>query len=161
MTIDLSISGLSVSLRLFDSEDYPRIAVDTGTAVAYTATGTAVGTGAFHETLHMWDINAYCDAEQQKMLRLIWAEYDYLRRSLQPCDITISDRTQLFEERVPRTRALATGTTAAPYPATGTATHVLYYPKFKVWMNQKPKFSRVGLHTLASFTLYETVKVAA
>lgn len=160
-TIDLSISGIAVSLRLFSSEDYPRIAAAGNAGVTYTATGVAVGNGRADEAKHIWDLKTYCTLEQEQALRLIWAEHDYLRRSLQTCDINLSDKTQLFEERAPRTRALASGTTAIAYPATGTATHTLYYAQFKAWMTEKPKFSVAGLHRLAAFTLYETGKVVA
>lgn len=161
MTIDLTISGISVSLKLFDKANYPRIAADNQSDVTYTATGVAVGNGKAYEVKHLWNVEAYCSIAQEQALRLIWTEHDYLRRTLQTCDILVVDKSQLFQERSPRTRAIAVGTTAIVYPVTGTTTHVIYYAQFKAWMTGEPKFSKVGIHRLASFSLYETVKVAA
>lgn len=160
-TIDLSISGISVSLRLFNSEDYPRVAADDGASVAYSANGATIGRGRLYEPKHLWDLTTYCTQAEEEMLRLIWAEHDHLRRSLQPCNILVVDRTQVVEERLPRTRAIAPGSTAIYYPITGTATHILYCAQFYAWMTAKPKFSRVGLHRQAIFTLTETDKVPA
>lgn len=159
-TIDLSISGISVSLRLFDSQDYPRISVDgQAGAVSYTATGVAVGNGRIHEPKFLWSITAYCDDTQQEALDLIWVEHDRLRRTFQTCDILIYDKTRLYREPAPRSRAIAPGTSEIPYPRSGTATHVSYFACFCAWMSDRPRYSIRGSHVLATIGLSETVRV--
>ena len=157
--IDLSLAGLSVSLRLFSAEDFPRIKADSGGKLTYTASGSTVGFGQIYEPKHLWDIKAYVTHEQAQILKLIWAEHDYLRRSLSPCDITVIDKTQTFEERYPRTRAIAPGTTETLYPSASSPTHVLYFCVFAGWMPIAPKFTAAGNNYLvATFTLQETDK---
>lgn len=160
-TIDLSIANLNVSLELFDSGDYPRITAEGQDAtVTFAPTGAVVGDGRVTEEKFLWDVTVYCSEQQEQLLRLIQAEHAARRRELGNANILLVDRTQLFEERYPRTRAIASDTSEIIYPA-ATPTHVLYYAQFYAWMPQRPTFTSKGPKRLATFTLIETDRVAA
>lgn len=160
-TLDLSIAALSLSLKNFTTDEYPRIgASGQENNVIYTATGSIAGNGKSHEPKHLWSINVVCTATEEALLNLIWAEHDYLRRTNADANILVYDKTQYFYEQSPRSRALAPTTTATNYP-TVSPTHVYYFAQFKAWMPERPKFSNSGVKRIASFTLLETDKVSA
>ncbi|MBE9178592.1 hypothetical protein IQ268_08475 [Oculatella sp. LEGE 06141] len=159
MSLILQIANLSVSLDVFASKEYPRIRADIG-KVSYTAAGTPVGSGTFYEPKHLWDINVLLEDRELHLLKLIYAEHDFRRRSLQDANVTIIDTTQYYEERLPRTRAIAPGTEQLDLPEPN-PTHCLYYAQFKAWFSQEPRFDHQRAYWGARFTLVETDKVAA
>lgn len=157
-TLDLSISGFTVQYKRFAKEDLPRTDPTTNN-LNYTASGVAVGSGTFFEPPSLWDVQAYCTPDEYELTKAIWAEHCLLRRTMQVCDILVIDKTQLYSERAPRTRAIAPGTEAKNL--VGSVTQVQYYAVFQAWMPQEPRYKPVGREWLVTFTLQESARVEA
>jgi hypothetical protein len=157
-TLDLSISGFVVQYQRFGAKGLPRID-PTSNSLNYTASSVAVGGGTFFEPPSLWDVQAYCTPDEMELTKAIWAEHCYLRRTMQACDILVVDKTQLYSERAPRTRAIAPATEAKN--RTGTVTQVQYYAVFQAWMPQEPKYQPKGADWLVTFTLQESARVEA
>lgn len=155
-TLDISISGFGVQLKRFAREDLPRIDPTTNN-LNYTASGVAVGGGTFYEPPALWDVQTFCTDDEYELIKAIWAEHCYLRRTMQACDILVIDKIQLYSERAPRTRAIAPDTEAKT--RVGTVTQVQYYAMFYAWMPQEPKYQPKGRDWLVTFTLQESTRV--
>jgi hypothetical protein len=142
--LKLEIAGFTCTIDRFVNGEYPRIGSDGNAAVTYTASGVPVGSGNRNEAPYLFDVSGLLWTEEKEQLQLIWAEHDRLRRANQPCNILVTDTTQLHEERLPRTRAIAPSTTQRNFPAT-----------------KRPVYTQRWTDWTVIFTLNETDRVAA
>lgn len=157
----ITLGSISVTLDKFESFDYPRIYPDSlNDSVIYTADGSTAGNGFSQFDKFQFDITARCTQSQEEMIQLLCAEYRYRRQNGLDASVIVDDKTQKHAERLPRTRALATGTSATNYPSVS-PTHALYYPKVKCWIERMPKFTLSGVYTTVNMLLTETEKYEA
>jgi hypothetical protein len=161
--LTLSISTLTVDLQYALNAELPRTRIDITNPVRPTATGSIVGGGIQYEPQHIWNCEILCNEEQMRLLKLIYAEHDYRRRT-QTADpnVLVWDTSQLYEERSPQTREEVPGTTIISYPDVGLATHLLYYAQFKAWFTSAPTIAKqgnLGVFYSVRFALQETDKV--
>ncbi len=105
------------------------------------------------EPKFVWTINCYLLPDECKILKAIYAESDYLRRTppYGGAEIWLDDGNETYEERLPRTRAIIPNTTLI----TIGDTHISYHARFKTWMVKPPEFEEVGRVNTVSFTLQE------
>lgn len=156
----ISIGSLFVEFTRFIGRDLPRTDPTTND-VQYNASGTTIITSTFYEPPKLWNVRAVCNQEEYELLTCIWAEH--LRRKINrdASDILIVDRTQLFTENTPRTRAIAPSTSEILRP-TGTPTHVLYYAQFAGAMPVEPRYQEANaIEWIVEFQLQETRKLPA
>lgn len=152
-------TNLSVTLITSLSPELPRIRTSLS-SVEYTAQGAVAGSGSYYEPKHLWNFSFIIDIEQMKMLKAIYAEHEYRRRRLLDADVIVEDLSELYEERAPRSRALAAN---APAIETIPPDHILYYARFKAWFTQEPRFAKPYKNPLiwtVEFTMTETARVA-
>jgi hypothetical protein len=158
--LKLELAGYSVTLSKFANDEFPRTDPTNLTPI-YTATGTTVVQGVMYEPPCLWTVNAFCSTAEYLHLKTIWTESDFQRRHGGSYQILVTDTTQEFVERYPRTRAIAPGTSEVLLPNASLPSHVAYFGQYKAWMPQQPKFQQVGVRKGVSFTLYEVDRVAA
>ncbi|MBD3882182.1 hypothetical protein IFO70_10465 [Phormidium tenue FACHB-886] len=173
----LSIASFNVQIDKFLGAQQPRTRVNIG-SVTYTAAGVAVGKGTWFEPFHQWDVQAIVTETQMKQLKLIYAEHEYWRErhtaeAEANANVMIWDTTQFYEERLPRSRAVAPpivvgnetlcDTTPEMFPAVN-PTHTLYFARFAAWFSTEPQFSKGYRNPnlfQARFILQETDRVPA
>lgn len=147
-------TAFQVVLPRFLGDRLPR-ANNSQVDVRVTSAGTPAIGGPTYRLKERWQIEAPCSEEDFFTLKLMREEIDHRRRErLEQPYILLDDYTEQFEERLPRTRALATDATETLRPI-GTPTHVLYYARFRVWMPRKPEFQPLGRGYGATFELQE------
>ncbi|MEH2458309.1 hypothetical protein [Nostoc sp.] len=71
-------------------------------------------------------------------------------------EITLIDKVQEYQERSPRTRVIAPGTSEV---SMGTS-HVSYFAQFYVWFIKEPEFDKAGDKRIALLSFQETEKFA-
>lgn len=155
--VNLFISGISASFDSFGSTDVPRTIIHKPT-VEFSVNGNPNIGGSLYEPKYMWNINGYSDELNQMKLQAIWYESDRLRRALTSnYFILLEDYTSMVVEKSPRTRALANGSNVIDL---GNG-FISYYARFWSVMSEPPSTSVVGNKKQVTFTLTETIKVAA
>lgn len=155
--LEISINSLTVRFNQFLNDALPRIDSDTsGDRIAYTASGSVVFQGPQFEGFSLWTVESVVSEADHNTLQLIYTESDYQRRIGGNPNILVTDTIQQVTERSPRSRALASGTTA-----TTQSPYVLYYAQFNAIMPARPVSRKFGLGYAVSFTLQESSKVAA
>lgn len=161
--LTLSIAGITVTLQYALNAELPRQRIDITNPVRPTATGSIVGGGVQYEPQHTWTCEMIANDEQLQLIKLIYAEHDYRRRTQSAdANVLIWDESQFYEERAPRTREEIPGTAVIVYPESGPTTHVVYYAQFKGWFTQAPVVAKPwksGQLYSVRFALQETDKV--
>lgn len=157
MPLTLTLAGLSVTLKDFLNNEYPRVTVQPLSAVEFSALGTPAIQGTYFEPKHLWNINAFVTKEQRDLLEAISFEFHARRRALAPCDILILDTTATVKERSPRSRAIVPNTEQVVLAANAIA----YYSQFLAGITDGPKFTQSGRLDAVTMTLIETIKANA
>jgi hypothetical protein len=133
--ITLTLGSLSITVLAFMEAKPPRVRVAKAENQR-SAQGTLIAFGSAYELPFMWELQALVTIEDWKKLELIAWEHDSLRRSFQNSDILAVDTFQPIREKLPRSRALAPGTTET----TITTGYVEYFAQYYVWLSRHPEF---------------------
>lgn len=159
MSLTLSLNGLSLKLNKFTDNKLPRAVIDPYGGVEYSIYGTPIGDGPAFEPKFVWAVTAFVDKDQERLIGAIYAEFDRLRRTqpYQSANILLIDINQEYQEKLPRTRALAPDTTQQFVGAA----HVSYFAQFYVWMVKPPELVENGIWRTVTLTLQETDRVAS
>lgn len=155
--ITLSLADLSITFNKFLDPKFPRIRAIESAKVEYSSSGAPYGYGAAFELPHLWTFSAYISFDDMETIGALYAEHDLRRRLIQDPNITLLDFSQKYQEPLPRTRQLASGTSEI---LIGT-NYVSYYPIFLAWFTKVPEFQKDGGKIIATVTLQETTKVSA
>ncbi|QSJ14601.1 hypothetical protein JYQ62_22135 [Nostoc sp. UHCC 0702] len=151
MSIILEISSISVEITKFTAPKFPRARIEPLPKLDYSIDGASLGSGPYFEPKYLWTINCNLTPDESILVETIYFEFDYLRRKLQPAEVTLTDKTLRYTERKPRTRDIAVGTDETYIGNT----HTAYFAKFKCWFIQPPEFEEKGVYNSASFSLQE------
>lgn len=159
MSIQLILGSLSVTLAKFPDNKLPRAVVEPHAGLEYSIYGTSIGDGPRVEPKFIWSVNAFVDQNQEALIGAIYFEFDLLRRTqpYTPAEVRLIDTNQKYQERLPRTRAIASGTTATNIGSS----HVSYFAQFNVWFVKPPDFTELGRIRTVNLTFQESSKVPA
>lgn len=159
MAISLTLSGLSLTLNKFTGTDNIRSSFQPPSTIEFSALGTPAVGGIAVEAKQIWSFGAAVNGQERDILEAIISDFQLLRRNLLDYDILISDRTSRIVERLPRSRALVSGTSERLI----STTHTAYFAQFKAVFTEIPKFTiprdRCSKNSLVTLTLIETVRV--
>lgn len=152
--ISLNLNGLTLTLDHFASGRFPRIQPQTSDPET-SATGALNVFGYFHENPHLWEFSARISHADRDKLNAIYSEHLYLRRSFGNYKIILTDCTQPFVERSPRTRGIAPSpfnTELANTPYTG---FVQYFATYKVVFSGNPEYGVEGRFDVVNLAFRE------
>lgn len=156
--IKLTLAGFSVTFSKFFGDSIPRISPNEN-SIEYSASGNPVISGFAYEVPQLWNLDAYCSAEDYQKLLAIHAESDRLRRAGSDFRITLEDTTLPIVEKSPRTRAIVSGESETAI--VGSVNYTSYSAKFYCWIVKRPDFRQLGKGWGVSFTAQEAGKFAA
>ena len=139
--LKLTLGELTVTLDGFQGEDFPRAKVEPMRPET-SALGSFISYGRFYEDRHLWNCVAVISPEKARILDALYWEHHRLRRTFAPAHFLLIDTTQPFQERSPRTRAIA----PAPFnqPTTVATSFISYYAQFYAWFDAQPQFTLLG-----------------
>ncbi|MEH2456961.1 hypothetical protein [Nostoc sp.] len=154
--ITLILGSLSATFRNFVEPKFPRGRAVEGGKLEYSANGNSIGDGPVYEQPHLWTFSVYCSTEDIRILGAMYHESDIRRRQLPQVntELTLIDQVQEYQERSPRTRVIASGTSEV---SVGTS-HVSYFAQFHVWFVKEPEFDKAGDKRIAHLSFQETEK---
>ena len=158
-SITLILDSLSVSFTRFVDPKFPRARAVDGGKLEYSANGNAIGDGPVYEAPHLWSFSVYCTEQDMRILGAMYHESDARRRVLPQIntELTLVDMVREYQERSPRTRAIAPGTSEVMVGAS----HVSYFAQFHVWFVAEPEFDKAGDKRIAHLSFQETEKFPA
>ncbi|MHC5897291.1 hypothetical protein [Nostoc sp.] len=156
--ITLILDNLSVTFTKFLDPKFPRARALDGGKLEYSANGSSIGTGPVFEQPHLWTFSVYCTEQDMRILGAMYHESDARRRVLPQIntEITLIDRVREYQERSPRTRVIAPGTSEVMVGAS----HISYFAQFHVWFVAEPEFDKAGDKRIAHLSFQETAKFA-
>lgn len=152
MTLTLSISGLSLEINRFTEGRFPRTIVDHYAKVEYSFYGSNIGDGSLFVPKFIWAVGAVLTKDEARLLSTIYSEFDTLRRLDLSANILLIDTIQEVQERAPRTRAIAPGTSEVFVGSN----HTSYFAQYNVWITSPPDYEVFGLDRRCNFTMMET-----
>lgn len=134
MSIILNYNSLSLNLDLIEEGTaYPRSEVQTP-QLEHSPNATPYTDGTLYEPLFTWDLGVYISTTQQQILNRMYGAWRSLKTPM-----VLEDFTMPHTEPSPRTRPLATGSTA-----TNAGTDVIYFAQFSVWPTSVPTYQVAG-----------------
>lgn len=156
--ITLKISTLSISFKTFLDPVFPRTRAVKSAEMNYSNHGNSVGLGIAYEAPYIWTFNAVITPEEKKTINYIFTEFNHRRTKKPPldCDILLIDALEEYQERYPRTRAIAPGATE-----TIDGDYVSYYAQFMVWPVEDPKYDKSGSRIFVHLAFQESKKKPA
>ncbi|MEH2467847.1 hypothetical protein [Nostoc sp.] len=156
--ITLILDSLSADFAKFVEPKFPRARAIEGGKLAYSANGSSIGDGLVFEQPHLWTFSVYCSEQDMRILGAMYHESDVRRRLLPQIntELTLIDKVREYQERSPRTRAIAPGTSEVMVGAS----HVSYFAQFHVWFVSEPEFDKAGDKRIAHLSFQETGKFA-
>lgn len=156
--IRLILDNLSVSFTKFLDPKFPRARAIDGGKLEYSAAGCSIGDGPVFEQPHLWTFSVYCSEDDIRILGAMYHESDTRRRQLPQLntELTLIDKVREYQERSPRTRVIAPGTSEVMVGAS----HVSYFAQFHVWFVAEPEFDKAGDKRIAHLSFQETEKFA-
>ena len=158
--IRLDFAGQSLTFNVFLDSEYPRKKAEM-IEIGRTAYGAFRVAGRSYEDWHEWSFSTLIDFSKKDVLEAMYWEHHNLRRrkSVSPTpDILLTDCTQMFVERSPRSRARA-GAPFANEEYFGTNPQFIsYYAKYYVYFAREPQFSKQDekLKVILSFVENDT-----
>ncbi|MEH2070004.1 MAG: hypothetical protein V7K47_17895 [Nostoc sp.] len=156
--ITLILDSLCISFSNFLDPKFPRARAIDGGKLEYSANGNGIGDGPVFEQPHLWTFSVYCTEQDMRILGAMYHESDARRRQLPQTntEITLIDKVREYQERSPRTRVIAPGTSEVMVGAS----HVSYFAQFHVWFVGEPEFDKAGDKRIAHLSFQEIEKFA-
>ncbi|MEH2458281.1 hypothetical protein [Nostoc sp.] len=156
--ITLALDNLYVICTNFLEPKFPRGRAVEGGKLEYSVNGNPIGDGPVYEQPHLWTFSVYCSIQDIRILGAMYHESDARRRQLPQIstELTLIDQVQEYQERSPRSRAIAPGSNEVIVGAI----HVSYFAQFHVWFTKEPEFDKAGDKRIAHLSFQETGKFA-
>lgn len=143
--IQLNFRGLSLQFfRVFFDPTPPRRS-DEVIEVGRSTYGTFYVMRRINEDYYKWEFSTLISHENKEILDAMYWEHSYLIRtkSSDPNPrILLTDCTQQFTERYPRTRAKAPTPFDGESVINGSISFVTYFSKFYVWFESQPEYTK-------------------